>query len=291
MKRKHRIQKVMIYLLAAFLVLYIVLPLAWMFLSSISSTKELLRTDGGFMPEHITLERYKAIFSNGTYRINGVDMSETARVFKTSLKNSCIVAGTTTLISLILGGMAGYAFARMKFRMQTPLFFAVLFLQMLPPIALILPYYMIIRKLGVMDRLATLIIIYSAFIVSYAIWIFYGYFKNIPKEMVSAALIDGCSHTAAFWKVVFPSALPGFVAVGALSFLLAWDEFMYALIFTNTDSAKTIPVAISEFGTRFGVDYGLMMTGGVLAALIPLLLAVVFQRYIVSGLTAGAVKE
>ena len=119
----------------------------------------------------------------------------------------------------------------------------------------------------------------------------YGYFKNIPKEMVSAALIDGCSHTAAFWKVVFPSALPGFVAVGALSFLLAWDEFMYALIFTNTDSAKTIPVAISEFGTRFGVDYGLMMTGGVLAALIPLLLAVVFQRYIVSGLTAGAVKE
>lgn len=291
MKRKHQIQKVIIYLLAALLVLYIVLPLAWMLLSSISSTKELLRTDGGFLPEHITLERYKAIFSNGTYKISGVDLSETARVFKTSLKNSCIVAGTTTLISLILGGMAGYAFARMKFRMQTPLFFAVLFLQMLPPIALILPYYMIIRKLGVMDRLGTLIIIYSAFVVSYAIWIFYGYFKNIPKEMVSAALIDGCSHTAAFWKVVFPSALPGFVAVGALSFLLAWDEFMYALIFTNTDSAKTIPVAISEFGTRFGVDYGLMMTGGVLAALIPLLLAVVFQRYIVSGLTAGAVKE
>lgn len=291
MRRKKLIKKVILYILVLLLVIYILLPLIWMVLSSISNTKDLLRTEGSLLPKHITLERYKAILSNGAYTINGVDMTATAQMFRSALVNSCIVAGTTTIISLMLGGIAGYSFAQMKFRLKTPLFFLVMFLQLLPPIALILPYYMMIRRLGVIDRLGTLIVVYSAFVVSYGIWIFYGYFKNVPKEMVSAALIDGCSYYKAFWKVVFPSALPGFVAVGALSFLLAWDEFLYALIFTNSDSSKTVPVAISEFGTRFGVDYGLMMTGGVLATLIPLLLAVIFQRYIVSGLTAGAVKE
>lgn len=291
MRRKNIKQKVFIYIAVAFLFVYIVAPLAWMFISSISNTKDLLTTNGQLISNDLTFERYNSIFSNEKIMVNGVDMSSTTKMYMHAVLNSTIVAGLTTIISLFIGSIAAYAFARLKFLLRKTMFFLVMFLQMLPPIALILPYYMIVRKLGVIDQLGTLIVIYTSFILAYAIWIFYGYFKALPKDLESAALIDGCSYFSSFWRIIFPNSLPGFVAVGALSFLLSWDEFMYALIFTNTDASKTIPIAVSEFSTKFGADYGLTMTGGIIATIIPMILAVIFQRYIITGLTIGSIKE
>ena len=117
-----------------------------------------------------------------------------------------------------------------------------------------------------------------------------GYFKSVPFELEEAGRVDGCSWNQVFWKIIMPTALPGYVAVGVLAFLMAWDEFLYALIFTTSKTSKTLTVAVSEFGTKYGIDYGMMMTAGLLATVVPMVLALIFQRYIVGGLTAGAVK-
>ena len=141
-----------------------------------------------------------------------------------------------------------------------------------------------------LDHLGTLILINTNAVLAYVIWVLNGYFKSVPFELEEAGRVDGCSWSQGFWKIIMPTALPGYVAVGVLAFLMAWDEFLYALIFTTSETSKTLPVAVSEFGTKYGIDYGMMMTAGLLATVVPLILALIFQRYIVGGLTAGAVK-
>jgi multiple sugar transport system permease protein len=161
---------------------------------------------------------------------------------------------------------------------------------MLPAIATVIPLFYIVRLLQLADKPVSLIIAYSGFTLSYVVWVMTGYINNLPREMEEAAQIDGCNHLQAMWHISIPLALPGMIAVGTFSFLMAWNEFLYALVFTFTEASKTIPVVISEFGDKFGLDYGLYMTGGFIASLPPVILALVFQRYLVSGLAAGAVK-
>ena len=211
-------------------------------------------------------------------------------VFRMAIKNSCIVAGTTTVISLVLGAVASYAFARLRFRMKKPMLFGVMFFQLLPPIALVIPYYIMISRMGLLDHLGTLILIKTNADLAYVIWVLNGYFKSGPFDLEDAGRVDGCSGNQVCWKIIMPTALPGYVAVGVLAFLMAWDEFLYALIFTTSKTSKTLTVAVSEFGTKYGIDYGMMMTAGLLATVVPMVLALIFQRYIVGGLTAGAVK-
>jgi multiple sugar transport system permease protein len=135
-----------------------------------------------------------------------------------------------------------------------------------------------------------LIITYLSFALPFAIWLMASFFQTIPVELEDAARIDGCTRLQTLWRIIMPISAPGLVSTGLFVFLTAWDEFFFALIFTSTVAAKTVPVAIAEFTGRYVVDVGGMMTGGVLAAVPPVLLSLIFQRYIVSGLTAGAVK-
>ena len=260
---KRRIGRILLYLAVILLVLWTLLPIIWMFISSIISENELLSSDK-ILPTSITWERYKMLLwdKNPTKQVE---------VFRMAIKNSCIVAGTTTVISLVFGAVASYAFARLRFRMKRPMLFGVMFFQLLPPIALVIPYY-------------------TNAVLAYVIWVLNGYFKSVPFELEEAGRVDGCSWNQVFWKIIMPTALPGYVAVGVLAFLMAWDEFLYALIFTTSKTSKTLTVAVSEFGTKYGIDYGMMMTAGLLATVVPMVLALIFQRYIVGGLTAGAVK-
>lgn len=253
-----------------------------MFISSIITENELLSSDK-ILPTAITWERYKMLLwdKNPTKQVV---------VFRRAIINSCIVAGVTTAISLVFGAAASYAFARLRFRMKNPMLFGVMFFQLLPPIALVIPYYIMISRIGMLDHLGTLILINTNAVLAYVIWVLNGYFKSVPFELEEAGRVDGCSWSQVFWKIIMPTALPGYVAVGVLAFLMAWDEFLYALIFTTSETSKTLPVAVSEFGTKYGIDYGMMMTAGLLATVVPLILALIFQRYIVGGLTAGAVK-
>lgn len=282
---KHIIGRIGIYLAAIVVLLWTVLPILWMFISSITPTADLLTIDGKWFSQNINFDRYISIFSQTG------DVTETGGLFINALKNSAIVSAITVLLGILFGGISAYAFARLRFRFKNTLLMATMFFQLLPSITLVIPLYVIAKNIGMIDKPIFLVVLYMSFILPYVIWVLNGYYKTIPSDLEQAAMIDGCNWFSAYWKIVLPLSTPGLVSVGALSFLMCWDEFMYALIFMTSLSSKTMPVAISEFSTRFGIDYGMVSTAGCIATVLPMVLAVVFQRYIVAGLTSGGVKD
>ncbi len=161
---------------------------------------------------------------------------------------------------------------------------------MIPEVSLIIPLYILASSLDLINKPISLIIAYMSFALPFAIWLMAAFFETVPIELEDAARIDGCNRLGILFQVIVPISTPGLISTAMFVFLLAWDEFFYALIFTSTLASKTVPVAIAEFVGRYVVNITGMMAGGILAAVPPVLLALIFQRYIVSGLTAGAVK-
>lgn len=276
--------KALYFLLTLVALLVIYAPIAWLFLASISTRADLLATPPHWIPEHPTLKNYLDILVPGTA------VSEVARTFKITLGNSLLVALTTTVISLVVGSLAAYALARLRLPYRNTVFFSVLSVRMIPEISLVIPLYIIAARLSILNKPIVLILTYLSFALPFTIWMLTTFFETVPEELEDAALIDGSSRLNTLFRVVIPVATPGIISTALFTFLLAWDEFFFALIFTSTVAAKTVPVAIAEFTGRYAVDITAMMTGGILAALPPVLLALVFQRFIVSGLSAGAVK-
>jgi multiple sugar transport system permease protein len=272
-------------LYAAMLIALVVVlaPFAWLLISSVAAPVDLLRRPLQWIPSHIGFDRFAQL----TF---GSSPDDTAQGFRSAVVNSMVIASTVTVVSLVAGTLAAYAFARLRFPGRGWLVLAFMATYMLPPIALILPLYQIMNLLHLRDTPLALIIVYSSFVTPFVIWIMRGYIATISSDLDDAARIDGCSRLGVLWRVIVPVAVPGLLSTGLLAFLMAWDEFLYALILTQTNAAKTLPVAINDFIGRFGVDFGLLATGGVIAALPPVLIAFVFQRYIVAGLTTGGVK-
>jgi multiple sugar transport system permease protein len=280
--RTNILERILTYGGAIVVALVILAPPTWLFISSISSIRELLNVPVHWIPQEPTFERYwRVMFATG---------SDAAAVFRRSMLNSFIVASGVTIICVVIGSLAAYSFARLKFPGQSQMIYVLLFSYMLPPIMIIVPLYTIMRDLRMLDTLHGLILLYAALILPFAIWIMKGYFQTIPGELEDAARIDGCSRLGALLRVVIPLSAPGLIATTLFCFLLAWEEFLLALIFTSSPQAKTVPVAIAEFTGRHAIDYGMMATGGVIAAIPPVLIALVFQKYLVSGLTSGAIK-
>lgn len=265
-------------------------PFYWMVVSSVSLQKDLITVPIRWLPREVTFERYRAMLFEGSVLHRGVPVTGPAQVFKQGLLNSTVVAGVSTGVSLLLGSLSAYALARLRFRGRGILMVLAIAVQMIPPIATIIPLYMLLRGIGLLNTRTALILVYSSFTVAYVIWVMHGFFRTIPKELEEAARIDGCTRLGALFRVLLPVAAPGLVATGLLSFLTAWSEFMYALILVNQPVAKTVPVLVAEFSTQYGIDYGMMMTGGVLASLPPALLAILFERQLTRGLMTGAVK-
>ena len=290
MNKRKSLKKRGVYVGAVILVAWSVLPVVWMFISSITPSNQVVDSSI-LLPTEFTFDRYKMIFTGA--QIEGVNRNAAAQsaVFRHALLNSSIVAVVTTGVSIMIGASASYAFARMKFRGNAALRFSALFFQLLPPIALLIPYYIVVSKAGGLDKLSTLVIVNVNFVLAYVIWVMSNFFKAIPKDLENAARIDGCTWLQAYIRVALPNTLPGLGAVGALAVLMCWDEFMFARVFAQSDAAKMLPVAVSECGTNYGIDYGMTMTAGCVATIIPMLLVLFFQQYIVSGLTSGAVKE
>lgn len=282
MKKKFRILLLSMLVLLALLFIYV--PVAWLIISSISSRAELLSTPIHWIPEQPTFQNYLNILlpSEGT--------SEVAKTFRITLWNSLLVASSVTVIALVFGSLAAYALIRLNFPFRKTLLIGILGTRMIPEISLIIPLYLFATRFGLFNSPVILIITYLSFALPFAIWLMAAFFDTIPVELEDAARIDGASRIETLWRIIMPISAPGLVSTGLFVFLTAWDEFFFALILTSTVSAKTVPVAIAEFTGRYVVDVGGMMTGGVLAAIPPVVLSLIFQRYIVSGLTAGAVK-
>lgn len=209
-------------------------------------------------------------------------------MFGTYYLNSLIVSVTSVLLTLPFAAATGYAFARFKTGGR-PARFIVLATQMLPPVALVLPAFAILRGVGLTNSLPGLIIVYAAINLPFLTWILMGFFEGIPVDLEWAAMTDGTTAWGAFWRIVVPVSLPGFAAAGVLGFILAWNEFLFALVLSGP-TTSTIPVALAALQTSNGVQIG-KVSAGVVLAILPLVIASRFiQRFIIQGLTFGSVK-
>lgn len=274
------------HLLVLMIVVWTLAPVAWLFISSISTHNELLSVPVHWIPQRPTFENYAGMFDPATM---------TGDRFLHSLRNSLLIASTVTLFSLVVGTLTAYALARLRFRGRTALVLSLLAIRMIPVVALVIPFFVIVIRLEALvpifyDRWWTLAILYNAFILGFVIWVMRGYFLTIPVELEEAARIDGCTRVGALVRVVLPLSAPGLVATGILAFLLAWDEFLLALIFSKTTAAITLPLYITQLGSQYITAYESIAAAGVAAAIPPVALALLFQRFIVRGLTSGGVK-
>jgi multiple sugar transport system permease protein len=273
--------RIFIHLAALFAAALILAPFLWLVYSSLVGQTDLLARPLHWWPTQWTLGRYRQIFSAET---------GAAALFRDAMVNSFLVASGTVLVSLTVGILGGYALARLRFPFRRTTLMAFLVTYMLPPISLIIPLYLLMARFGLLDTKIGLIIVYCSLATPFTLWTMSNFFGTLPIELEEAARVDGCSRLGALWRIILPLSRPGIVATALFGFLLCWDEFLYSLIFTSTSNAKTIPVAIAEFTGRNAVDFGLIAAGGVLASLPPLLITLVFQRYLLDGLSSGAVK-
>lgn len=204
--------------------------------------------------------------------------------------NTFLVASITTFLAITFGSLAAYAFTRFKFRGATaiPLFFLVM--RMVPRIVIVLPYYVIMSSLGLLDSIFSLVLAYTTFALPFAIWMLIGFFQDIPIDLEEAAMVDGCNRLGVLRRITLPLALPGIAATAVFAFLLGWNEFLFSLILTSSENSRTLPVVVSGFVTDRGVMWGEMSAAGTLIALPAIAFALMAQKYIVRGLTMGAVK-
>jgi multiple sugar transport system permease protein len=221
--------------------------------------------------------------------------------FMASLRNSLIISGSVTIICLIFGTLAAYALARLKFPFKNNIVMSLISIRMIPTVALVIPFFVIIRTFDYYliqansnfhfyDTKINLIILYVTFILGFVIWIMRGFFLTIPTELEEAARIDGCTRTQALIKIVLPLSAPGLVATGIFTFLLAWDEFVLAMVFTKTTNSITIPVYIAALGSQYIHAFDQIAASGFVASLPPIVLALIFQKFLIKGLTAGSTK-
>jgi trehalose/maltose transport system permease protein len=266
------------WLLIAVILLYTLFPFYWAIVSSLTPGSRLFDTPVRYWPADVTFNNYKEVF--------GADF------FVKALRNSIIVAGSTVLLALVIGSLAAYAMGRMHFRGRTFTLYLILSMTMFPQIAVLASMYRVIDTLNILNTWWALIVAYTTFTLPFTIWVLTNFFKAMPGELEEAALVDGASPLRAFWQILLPLALPGMVTTGLLAFIGAWNEYLFALTFTQDWGSKTVPLAITSFTgeTQFELPWANRMAASVTITL-PLVVAVlIFQRKIVAGLTGGAVK-
>jgi multiple sugar transport system permease protein len=281
-------RKIVVYTLASFFALWIILPFYWIIATSFMTEADALSTPPDWIPPRPTLDNYLAFIDpSGAGALVG---SRAAEAIPYALLNSAVVASMTALLNLALGISAAYAFARMKFRGSQVLLMLYLATRMVPGVAIIIPFYLVMRSLNLLDTYGALVLSYTTFALPFTIWILKDYFRTIPSEIEDAARVDGCSWWRMMRSVFLPIAAPGMVAAAIFSFMTAWNEFMFALYLTSTPNAQTIPVIAANFATDLNVSFTSMAAAGVVAVIPPLILVLIFQRLIVHGLASGAVR-
>lgn len=256
-------------------VLFSTCPLLWQFVTSVKPDAELTRIPP-VLPDRPTLVHYAAVLREP--------------LFLRVIANSAVVSACTTLLSLALGALAAFALAKLQVRRRAAVLALILSVSLFPPIATVSPLYLIIRAAGLRDTWTALIVTYTSFSLPLSIWILTSFFRSVPDELYYAARVDGCSPAQAFLKVLLPLAAPGIFTTAVLVFICSWNEFLYALTFTATASSRTIPVAIALFPGLHEVPWGDIAAASVIVTLPLVALVLAFQRRIVEGLTAGAVK-
>lgn len=280
---------------------YVLAPVVWLVSSSFQTEKEIVSKPPHWIPHEPTAENFSAIFFAGDKAVTyanrrkgdpatGGFIPSTAGNLMPAMRNSLVVALSVALLNLFVGVPAAYAMAKIRFRGRQASIYGILTTRVIPDIALVVPFFLFIRNLGLLDTIWSLIITYLAITVPFSVFILVSYFESLPDELDKAARVDGCSRWQAMTKVFLPLALPSLVAVVLFAFLSSWNEFLLALMFTQTPKSQTLPIIVASFTSDFTVSFSFINAAGVLAIIPPVILAIMFERYIVSGLTAGAVK-
>ena len=276
MRRESMSTRILRTVLLALMLLFLLFPFYWTFLTSIKPENELYGKVVTYWTAHPTFEAYKKLFTST------VD-------FLSAMKNSLLVAACTTLLTLVVATMAAYAFSRYDFVGRKVLMSIFLCNNMFPTVLLLIPLYSIMRKLQLLFTPVSLILSYTTFTIPFSVWLLIGFINDLPASLEEAAMVDGCNRGQAFMKIIFPLLRPSIIATGVYIFMQSWNEYTFAMMFTNT-STRTIPVALKSLIGQLGVQWDLLTAGGILT-IIPVCIMFFFaQKRLVEGLTAGAVK-
>ena len=267
---------VLAYGFIGFLLLVTGVPFYWMVVTSLKTSAQLQSLVPYYYPSPSTLANYSALLGKSN--------------FATWIKNSALVAVGATVITVIVSSLAGYSLTRLRYAGRRLLALTVLVVYLVPPTLLFIPLYSVLRSLGLVNSLWALLVAYPTFTVPFCTWLLMGFFRTIPRDLEEAAMVDGATRLQAFARVVLPLTTPGVLAAALFAFTLAWNEFLYALVFIHNTELKTIPVGLNDL--MFGDIYlwGELMAASVLTSVPVIALYTYLQRYMVEGLTAGAVK-
>jgi ABC-type glycerol-3-phosphate transport system permease component len=250
-------------------------PIYWMVVSSLTPETGLFQTPR-LVPRAVTLDHYRALFSE--------------RSFLMPIRNSLVVAALTTLLAVPAAALCAYAIARLKFPGRGLLLALILSVSMFPQVSIVPTLYLVLRTAGLLDTYPGLVLPYVTFSAPVAVWLLTGFFRQLPRDLEEAAMLDGASRLRALRDVVVPLAAPGVATAAILTFLYCWNEFLFALSFTLGPDRYTVPVAVTLFRGRYQVPWGQVLAATVIATIPVAVLVAVFQRRIVAGLTAGASK-
>jgi len=273
--RARRLEAALIYGALTALALAFLFPLVWVLGLSLKTRMQVFATPPLYLwwP---TMENYAAVLTRAD--------------FGQAFLNTMIVSASAVLLSLCVGAPAAYAFARFPFTGRSFLFFALLVMRMLPPIAVLVPMYVLFSKLGLATTRFSLVLAYTTFSLPLVVWIMRGYFEDLPVELEESAWIDGASRFGAFMHIMLPLARPGLVAASILCLQLAWNDFLFAAVLTN-NATQTLPVLMGAFNAgESGMDWGGLTASGMLVTLPVIVFSFVAQRHLVTGLSSGAIK-
>jgi multiple sugar transport system permease protein len=269
------IKRAGIYLSLILILSWCLSPFVWQFITSLKPDSQLTRIPP-LLPQGVTLSHYRSVFEG--------------HPFSRVILNSGIVASATTLLSVLLGSLCAYGLAKFRIRYKTIILGFILSVSILPPVATVSPLYLLIRALGLRDTWWGLILTHTTFSLPLSIWILTSYFSDIPDEVCLAAWVDGCSPFQIFSRILLPLAAPGVFSSALLVFIFSWNEFLFALTFTATSASRTIPVAIALFPGIHENPWGDIAAASIVVTMPLVVLVFIFQKRIVAGLTAGALK-
>lgn len=274
-QRKVLIGRVLSYLALAIAVLLILFPIYWMIITSLKLPREIYRVPS-LWPKTFTLDNYVKLLSNGTFLV--------------SVRNSLIVASVVTVISVLISSFAAYSMVRFRYRFRGVFGRLILFAYLTPSSLLFIPLSIVMAQLKLGNSLVGLIFVYLTFSLPLSTWLLQGYFRGVPRELEEQAMIDGMSRLGALVRIVLRLSLPGIAAVSIFTFTGAWNELLLALVLITSESQRTAPLALNYLITSDVLPWGPLMAGAVLSSLPLMLLYFVAQRFMVAGMTAGAVK-
>jgi len=281
-KRKEILKRFFIYVALIILVTVVLFPMFWLLRISLEPCTQTVGADTfRWVSPNSTLDNFRILFKKG---FQGV-------LFPIYIRNSFIVAVLTVMITIPIAALGGYSFSRFEFRGKNLILILFLITQMISTVGLLIPLYLLLRNLHLLDTYFALVITYTSFSMPFCTWFIKGFFDSIPISLEESALIDGCTHLRALLNITIPLSAPGIIATSVFSFITAWNEFIFANTFMFTTSMKTFPVGLAALLAERFISWGPIAAGGVLGGIPVLILFGFFQKWLVKGLTAGAVKE